>query len=333
MNITQDQDVQPTQVQQEFLDMKFGMFVHFGINTFYDTEKSDGDLPLFNFDPLMVDTDQWCMTASNCGMKYILMSAKSLDGFCNWPSRHSNYTVAQTPYRKDILEKLIGSANKYGLKTGFSYSLWDRHMETNIRDEDAYEEFMLNQLEELMTSYGPLVELWLDGFWIRQDHGWKNDEGFAASQAKFLKSWRLEGAFRWRWDYLYGTLKKMQPDCHIFLNSTRAFLGLPLFPVDGRNAEKGIDIEINNPVWDWLGEKKYLPLQIEMTLSQKGQDEFEDGNWFWHRSDSSVAKKWRVNSWRNKAEKMNANLLLNVGPSTSGKLRPEDEKILLKIRE
>jgi alpha-L-fucosidase len=61
------QDIKPTSVQQEFLDMKFGMFVHYGINTFYDAEISDGILPLFNFDPQMVDTDQWCMTATTVG--------------------------------------------------------------------------------------------------------------------------------------------------------------------------------------------------------------------------------------------------------------------------
>jgi hypothetical protein len=103
--------------------------------------------------------------------------------------------------------------------------------------------------------------------------------------------------------------------------------------VDGRNAEKGIDLEDNRTIWEWLGRNVYLPLQIETTLSQKGEGKFTDGNWYWHRSDNSVAKKWQINSWKNRAEKMNANLLLNVGPSPSGKLRGEDEKILLKIRD
>ena len=328
-----DQEIQPSIIQQEFLDMKFGMFIHYGINTFYDTENSDGDLPLFNFDPPVVDTDQWCKTARNCGMKYVVMTAKSIDGFCNWPSQYSDYTVENTPYKQDILGKLVESAEKYGLRVGFSYSLPDHYIRASLKDEAAFEDFILAQVEELTTSYGPLVEMWFDGFWEKQSLGWKNEEGFAAPQERFLAAWRMEGAFRWRWDYLYGNLKLFQPDCLVFLNSTRAFYGLPLLPVDGRNAEKGVDIDQNQTVWSWLGEKKYLPLQIEATLSQKGQGAFADGNWYWHRSDNSVAKKWQVNSWRNKAEKMNANLLLNVGPSPSGKLRAEDEKILLKIRE
>lgn len=328
-----DQAIRPSKVQQEFLDLRFGMFVHYGINTFYDTEKSDGDLPLYNFDPPEVDTDEWCMTARNCGMKYILMAAKANDGFCNWPSDYSNYTVARTPYNKDILGKLVNSVEKYGLKIGFSYSLSDNYMKTSLKEDAAWEDFILSQVDELMTSYGSLIEIWFDGFWEKQDHGWKNEEGFAASQENFLAAWRMEGAYRWRWDYLYATLKSFQPHCLIFLNSTRAFHGLPLLPVDGRNAEKGVDIENNRTIWSWLGEKKYLPLQIETTLSQKGQGPFPDGNWYWHRSDNSVAKKWQINGWRNKAEKMNANLLLNVGPDPSGKLRSEDKKILLKIRE
>jgi alpha-L-fucosidase len=327
------QEIQPDKRQQKFLNLKFGMFIHYGINTFYDTESSDGSLPLFNFDPPAVDTDQWCMTAKNCGMKYVLMTAKSMDGFCNWPSEYSNYTVAQTPYEKDILAQLVDSAGKYGLQVGFSYSLWDSHMKKNITEDEAYTAFIINQLEELMASYGPLTEIWMDGFWKKQLFGWKNKDGFASSQKNFIKAWRREGSFQWRWDYIYGHLKQLQPDCFVFMNSTRAFHGLPLFPVDGRNAEKGTDMENNQTGWEWLGKKIYLPLQIETTLSQKGHGKFLDGNWYWHRSDSSVAKKWQVNSWRNRAEKMKANLLLNVGPSPSGTLRMEDEKILLKIRE
>jgi alpha-L-fucosidase len=199
-----DNEIQPSIIQQEFLDMKFGMFIHYGINTFYDTEISDGDLPLFNFDPPVVDTDQWCKTASNCGMKYVLMTAKSIDGFCNWPSRYSDYTVQNTPYKQDILGQLVESAERYGLRVGFSYSLPDHYMRASLKDESAFEDFILAQVEELMTSYGSLVEIWFDGFWEKQSLGWKNEEGFAAPQEKFLAAWRMEGAFRWRWDYLYG---------------------------------------------------------------------------------------------------------------------------------
>ena len=332
-DIMNSDEVQPTEIQKQFLDLKFGLFVHFGINSFYGSEISRGDLPLYNFNATTVDTNQWCMTAWNAGMKYIVMTAKSVDGFCNWPSRHSNYTVENTPYKKDILAELLDSASKYGLKVGLSYSLWDNHVFNNQLADEVYNDFILNQVRELLTEYGPLVELWFDGFWHRQDFGWKAESGFAVTDDEFIKAWRMEGTFRWKWDYLYAYCKSIQPDCLIFNNPTRLFRGLPLFPVDGRAAEKGEDLEENRNIWTWLGKEVFLPLQIETTLSQKGEGNFADGNWFWHRSDKSIVKKWKIRSWRKNAERLGANLLLNVGPMNNGKLRPEDEKVLLRFQE
>lgn len=326
-----EDEILPDALQRSFMELKFGMFVHYGINTFHGAELSRGDLSLHNFNTSLVDTNQWCMTARNAGMNYIVMTAKAADGFCNWPSRYSNYTVAYTPYKKDILADLVDSASKYGLKVGFAYSLWDHHVFNTGLKEEVYDDFILNQVEELLTGYGPLVELWFDGFWYRQSHGWKSEDGFAASGMQFLNSWRREGAFRWKWDYIYAICKSLQPDCLIFNNSTRYFRGLPLLPVDGRAAEKGEDLESDTKIWKWLGKDVYLPLQIETTLSQKGNGNFADGNWYWHREDKSVAKKWKIRSWQRNAEKLEANLLLNVGPMEDGRLRPEDEKVLLKL--
>lgn len=314
------------------MDLKFGMFIHFGINTFYNQEISQGDLPLHNFEADSIDTNQWCMTAWNSGMKYIVITAKSIDGFCNWPTRYSYYSIKNTRYKKDILAQLVDSAGKYGLKIGFSFSLWDNHVFNTQLAEETYNDFILNQVHELLTGYGPLVELWFDGFWLRQDHGWKAENGFAVPAQQFIRNWRMEGAYRWKWDYLYRYCKSLQPDCLIFNNPTRLFRGVPLLPVDGRAAERGEDLEEDKAVWNWLGKQIYLPLQIETTLSQKGEGNFADGNWFWHRSDNSIAKKWKVRSWKRNAEKIGANLLLNVGPMSNGKLRPEDEKVLLKLQ-
>ena len=329
-----DQDnteVLPSEAQKKFLNLKFGMFVHFGINTFNDVEKSMGDLPLYSFNPESVDTDQWCMTAKNAGMKYIVLTAKSIDGFCNWPSKYTNYSVQYTTFKTDILSELVNSAVKYGLKVGFSYSLWDNHIFNDELNDEIYNEYILNQLEELLTEYGPLVELWFDGFWHRQDFGWKGEDGFAVPSEQFIRNWRREGAFRWKWDYIYNFCKSLQSDCLIFNNPTRLFRGLPLFPVDGRAAEKGEDLEKNNNIWNWLGNDVFLPLQSKSPFHRKEKDLILMEIGTWHRSDKSIAKKWKIRSWRKNAEKLGANLVLNVGPMSNGRLRPEDEKVLLKF--
>jgi alpha-L-fucosidase len=69
-------------------------------------------------------------------------------------------------------------------------------------------------------------------------------------------------------------------------------------------------------------------LQIETTMSVKGNEQFKSGNWFWHEWDQSVASKETILNYLDVSRNMQANLLLNVGPSDKGLLRPEDEKIL-----
>ena len=62
----------------------------------------------------------------------------------------------------------------------------------------------------------------------------------------------------------------------------------------GGPQRKGEDLEENNNIWNWLGRDIFIPLQIETTLSQKGKDPYIDGNWYWHQSDKSIAKKWEI---------------------------------------
>ena len=328
----------PTAAQKAWMDMKSGLFIHFGINTYYDTEWSDGTLDISKFNPTKLDTDQWCRAAKQAGMKYIVLVTKHHDGFCNWPTKYTNYSVSHTPYKGDLVGAVVNSARKHGLKVGFYYSLWDRHEKSHDTNEWKYVDFMMKQLEELLTNYGPIVELWFDGFWKKQHSGWTGKiEGEEVAREitrneDFINAWRNEGAFRWRMDYLYGFIKSLQPDCLVMNNSTTAYPGVPLHPVDIRSGEKATKVMDDQKIWDWLGEKKYMPLQIETTLSQKGAERFKSGSWFWHEWDDSVASPSQIKEWLAIADKMEANLLLNAGPSPQGLLRPQDYKALMELR-
>lgn len=321
--------------------LKFGMFIHFGINTYYDTEWSDGTLNPIRFNPVELDTDQWCRVAKAAGMNYIVLITKHHDGFCLWPTSQTDYSVAATPFKQDVLRQAVDSARKYGLKVGFYYSLWDRHEKSHDTDEWAYVDFMKRQLRELLTGYGPIVELWFDGFWKKQQSGWTqkaeiNGEVIltdkrANRNEAFIQAWRNEGAYRWQMDHLYQYIKSIQPDCLVMNNSTTAYPGVPLHPVDIRSGEKQTTAVADQTVWSWRGRDTFLPLQIETTLSTKGTSQFPSGNWFWHEWDHSVASVAQVKEWLRVASQMQANLLVNVGPMTSGKLRPEDEQVLLSL--
>lgn len=341
-NLPMDSEAKPDTYQRKWMSMKFGMFIHFGINTYYDKEWSDGTLDPAAFNPVNIDTDQWCRVAKQAGMKYVVITTKHHDGFALWPSKYSDYTVANSPFKKDILDMLANSARKFGLKLGFYYSIWDEHDERFKNDWWAYMEFMRNQIEELLTGYGDVAELWFDGFWKKQKTGWTKKQkkidgeaGFMEKNAQrdldFIKAWRMEGAYWWQMDYLYQFVKSLQPGCLVMNNSTSAYPGVPLHPVDIRSGEKYTSVKKDQKVWEWLGEKKYMPLQIETTMSVKGNEKFPSGNWFWHDWDHSVLSADEIREILGVAERMEANLLLNVGISDQGKLRDVDQKTLMDL--
>jgi len=340
MNSSQYFDLpKPTPAQEAFMSLQRGMFICYGINTYYDKEWSDGTLDKSIVNPTHLDTDQWCKTAKNAGMKYVLFTTKHHDGFCNWNTKTTDYSIMNTPFKKDIVAELKNSCEKHGLKLGLYFSLWDLHEKIYQTDERRFVDFMVNQLDELMSNYGEIIEVWFDGFWKKQKSGWEtkkdkiegedigstNTEG---REERFINAWRKEGAYRWGMDRLYDLIKSKSPNCMVINNPTTAYKAVPLFPVDVRCAEKGQNLESDCKTWNWLGEQIYLPLQIETTLSIIGDAKFPSGNWFWHEWDHSVATKQDVIKWLESARKLEANILLNCGISNKGKLRIEDENLL-----
>ena len=340
-----ESSVMPNDIQKKWMDLGFGLFIHFGINTYYDKEWSDGSLDVKKFNPTEFDSDQWCHAAKAAGMKYLVLVTKHHDGFCNWPTKQTEYCVSSTPWKGDVVGEVAKSCKKYGIKLGLYYSLWDRHEKTHDTDEWAYVEFMKAQLYELLTGYGEVIELWFDGFWKKQQSGWEkqitDDTGekvhggpkSAARDDKFIQAWRNEGNYRWQMDHVYQYIKSLQPNCLVMNNSTTAYPGVPLHPVDIRSGEKATKVFKDKKVWNFLGKDIYMPMQIETTLSQEGRDKFPSGSWFWHEWDHSVASKEKIKSYLDIAKKMNANLLLNAGIMANGKMRPEDVKALTTLNK
>ena len=321
----------PTPAQRQWMDLKFGLFVHFGINTYYDVEWSDGTLDPSRFNPTELDTDGWCRAARAAGMRFVVLTTKHHDGFCNWPTTCTEYSVRATPYKGDIVGQFVDSARRHDLAVGFYYSLWDRHEPSHNLNDAAYAAFMKVQLTELLTGYGPVVELWFDGMWAKQQGGWDGELSGnpVSSTGDFMQAWRQEGARRWHWDELYHHIKSLQPNCIVLNNTTTRFPGVPLLPVDARPGEKATGSLVDNPIWQWQGQDVFLPLQIETTLSQQGPPgDFASGSWFWHSWDHSSVTAAQVRQWQQAAAQQNAVLLLNVGPMASGQLRPEDQRLL-----
>lgn len=317
----------PSPAQKAWIDLRFGLFIHFGINTFYDTEWSDGTLSPSAFNPTEFDPDQWCETARAAGMRFVLLTAKHHDGFCNWPTAYTGYSVASSPTRIDVMRDLSRAAEAAGLRLGFYYSLWDRHEPTDD-DDAAYGTFMKRQLTELLSDYGPICEIWFDGFWAKMPGGIPALEQLTPDG--LLDIWRDVGAKRWGWDDIYRLVKQLQPDCIVINNSMREF-SVPLYPADARSSEQRIrEGSDNSDVFVHRGLRMFVPAQVEITMSNQGGVHGE-GSWFWHPGDHYVRPAGEILDLVQATARRSQVLVLNVGPMATGKIRPEDETVLREV--
>lgn len=169
---------QPSPAQQQQIARKYGMFIHFGINTFHDQEWTDGSKPASSYRPTAVDADQWIRVAKEAGMKYVILTAKHHEGFCLWDSKYTEYDVANSGNQTNVIEEIAKACKKYDIGLGLYYSLWDRKDNADVKDKSldaGYNTYMLKQLDELIDIVQPytnIVEFWFDGGWEKENYRW-----------------------------------------------------------------------------------------------------------------------------------------------------------------
>ena len=162
----------PTADQLAWQDMEIGMFVHFAPNTFQNKEYDDLSTPLSAINP-DIDTDNWAECAVNLGARYIVFVAKHVGGFCMWQTKTTDYSIGHTPWKGghgDVLADLSASCKKYGLRLGVYLSPRDNYFGAglggvckNPAKQAAYNAMYREQLTEVLTRYGQMVEIWFDG--------------------------------------------------------------------------------------------------------------------------------------------------------------------------
>ena len=156
--------VAPSPRQLAWQELEFIAFFHFGVNTFTDREWGDGQESPEVFDPSALDARQWIRAVKDAGMNLAILTAKHHDGFCLWPSKYTEHSVKNSPYRDgegDVVREFVDACRELDIKVGIYLSPWDRHERTY--GSDRYNDHFKNQLNELLTDYGPLDEVWFDG--------------------------------------------------------------------------------------------------------------------------------------------------------------------------
>lgn len=122
----------------------YGMFIHFGVNTFTDDEWSDGTTPASKYNPTHLNGDQWVRVARDAGFRYVLLVTKHHDGFCLWDSKYTTYDVGSSPVKTDVVKAVSDACHKYGLQFAVYYSLWDRHDPSfTNKNPQVYIDYML----------------------------------------------------------------------------------------------------------------------------------------------------------------------------------------------
>ena len=307
-------DYQPSaenlQARREFQDMKFGMFIHWGVYSvlgdgewvFHNrklTVEEYNRLPLF-FDPERFDARTWVSLAKSAGMKYITITSRHHDGFAMFDSKVSDWNiVARTPYKKDPLKMLADECHRQGIKLFFYYSQLDWHNpdyyprgatnwpngRPDHGDWNAYlDTYMDGQLSELLTNYGPIGGIWFDGMWDKPD-----------------ADWHLEKT--------YALIHRLQPAALIIPNHHQT----PRPGEDVQTFERDLPGQ-NTAGFNTKYVSSQLPLESSDTLNE---------SWGFNIGDSHYKSAAELERRLIRAAGNNSNLLMNIGPYPNGEIDPQ----------
>lgn len=276
------------ELQQKFLDLRLGMFLHFNMATFQDREWGDPRGPMDAFAPTAIDADQWADAAVAAGMGYGCLTTKHHDGFAIWPTKTGGDSILHSPGQPDVVRAYVDAFRKRGLRVGLYYSILDlRHDIRHFNVTPAKIEFIKAQLTELLTQYGPIDLMIFDGW----DAPWSR---ISYREVPFHE--------------IYALIKKLQPNCLISELNASQYPPSALYYSDIKAFEQNAG--------QMLPAESLVPAQSCVTLT--------DG-WFWKTGDEDrplKSAKQVVEEWLVPQNARHCNLIVNAPPNRDGKLAP-----------
>jgi alpha-L-fucosidase len=309
-----------------FRNAHFGMFIHWGVSSVLgkeigwalsnqDVKEYRKNLQLFN--PVRFDAATVVKLAKDSGMRYITFTTRHHDSFSMFQTRYSDWSIMQTPYRQDVLKLLAEECRQQGIRLFLYYSLTDfyrpDYCQGNVEkgrgipgdcDWPSYLQFMKNQLTELLTRYGKVYGIWFDGHW---------DQVFR-QEGKNGKQRRA-----WHYDEIYKLIHDLQPGCMIVNNHH-----LTPFPgEDYQTFERDLPGENSGGGYSAdAGVAENLPLETSDIIGK---------SWGYVKGDDRNRSARELIHLLVRASGNGANLLLNIGPTPEGEVRPEHKERLLAM--
>jgi len=314
----------PSSQQVDWHELEYYAFVHFNMNTFTDIEWGLGGKSPELFNPTELDTRQWARVAKEAGMKAIILTAKHHDGFSLWPSEFTEHSVKNSPWREgkgDVIKELAAACKEYGLKLGLYLSPWDR----NHADygKPKYITYYRNQLKELLTNYGDVFELWVDGA--------NGGDGYYGGANEVRN---VDRTTYYDWDSTFALAKSLQPRMVTFSD------GGPEVRWVGN--ERGFANATN---WAPLRRDEFAPGVADS--KQLGTGHVDGTHWVPAECDVSIRPGWYYHKSQDdevkslehlldiyyKSVGRNANLLLNLSVDRRGLAHENDVTALMELRE
>ncbi len=291
-------------------DARFGMFIHWGLYALparHEWVKNNERMTneqyqkyFEEYNPDLYNPKEWARMAKEAGMKYVVLTAKHHEGFCNFDSKYTDYKGINTKFGRDAVKEYVEALRAEGLKVGFYYSLIDWHhpdytidrvhpqrQESDSaytrlnkgKDMAKYREYLKNQVRELLTNYGQIDVIWFDF-------------SFPGKNGKGHDDWDSEG--------LLKMVRQLQPNIII----------------DDR-----LDLKDKDYGWDFESPEQY---KVEKWPEHNGQKvawetcQTFSGSWGYYRDETSWKSPAQLLELLIESVSKGGNLLLNVGPTARG---------------
>ena len=309
----------PSPRQRAWHELETYGFLHFTVNTFTDREWGMGDEDPAIFNPSDFNAEQIVTSCKAGGLKQLILTAKHHDGFCLWPSRYTEHTIARSPYKDgkgDIVAEVAAACARHGLKFGVYVSPWDRNNPEYSRA--GYVRVYHGQLRELLTQYGKLHEVWFDGA--------NGGDGYYGGAREMR---RIDAASYYQWDVIRAMVRELQPDAVMFADEH--------MDVRWVGNEDGI---AGDPCWPTMDRQPYTPQRGNAGI--RGGDLWNPAEvdvsirpgWFWHPDENDqVRSPAKLMTLYFESAGRGANLLLNVPPDRRGRIFEADALALKTFRD